>query len=79
MLSEEFMNGLTAGLVFASDIFEQHCKALYHRRILRKCDVEFVCDVLEACLRHREKLAEVGPKGMRLVIKSDGSIDLKEK
>ncbi len=73
------MRGMTAGMVFVSDVLEQHSAALARRKILGKNDIKFVLAVIEACLRRRETLAQVGPKKMNLFVRTDGRVDLKEK
>ena len=78
MKSPEFMAGLTAGLVWMSDIFETHSDAFYRRGLLRRKDTKLVVDIINAAIRRRETLADVGPKKMNLFVRPDRSVELKE-
>ena len=42
------MRGMTAGMVFVSDVLEQHSAALARRKILGKNDIKFVLAVKPA-------------------------------
>ena len=78
MRSPEFINGMTAGMVWISDIFELHTDAFVKKGLLRKKDVKLVLNVIDAAIRRRETLADVGPRNMNLFIGKD-SASLKEK
>lgn len=77
--SDEYMQGFTDGLIFLSDIFESHSDAFLRKRLLRKKDTRLVVGIIDAAIRRRETLADVGPKKMNLFIRPDRSADLKEK
>ena len=77
--SNEDMQGFTDALIFLSDIFESHSDAFLRKRLLRKKDTRLVVGIIDAAIRRRETLADVGPKKMNLFIRPDRSADLKEK
>lgn len=79
MKDESYMRGFTDALVFLSDIFESHSDAFLRKRLLRKKDTRLVVSIIDAAIRRRETLADVGPKKMNLFIRPDRSADLKEK
>ena len=79
MKSNEYMQGFTDALIFLSDIFESHSDAFLRKRLLRKKDTRLVVGIIDAAIRRRETLADVGPKKMNLFIRPDRSADLKEK
>ena len=78
MRSPEFIEGMTAGMVWISDIFELHEDAFVKKGLLRKKDVRLVLNIIDAAIRRRETLADVGPKNMNLFI-GRSSASLKEK
>ena len=77
--SQDYLDGFTQAMVFLSDIFESHSDAFMKKGILRKKDVRLVVSVIDACIRRREVLADIGPRNMNLFIRKDGRVDLKEK
>ena len=79
MKSDEYMRGFTTALVFLSDVFESHSDAFMRKCLLRKKDTKFVVNVIDAAIRRRETLADVGPKQMNIFVRPDRSVDLKEK
>ena len=79
MRSPDFINGMTAGMVWISDIFELHTDAFVKKGLLRRKDVKLVLNIIDAAIRRRETLADVGPKGMNLFIGKNRSASLKEK
>ena len=79
MRSQEFINGMTAGMVWISDIFELHTEAFVKKKILRRKDVKLILNIIDAAIRRRETLADVGPRGMNLFIGANQSASLKEK
>lgn len=79
MKSQDYINGFTDALVFVSDMFESHSTSFMNRGLLRKKDTKFIVSVIDACIRRREVLMDVGPKKMNLFVRSDRTADLKEK
>ena len=79
MKSVDYMQGFTEALVFVSDIFELHSDAFLKKGFLRKKDTKLVVNICNACIKRRETLADVGPKGMNLFVGRDRSASLKEK
>lgn len=79
MKSPEYMQGFTDALVFVSDIFEKHSNAFLKKKLLRKKDTKFVVNIIDACIRRRETLADVGSLKMNLFVSPDRSVSLKEK
>lgn len=78
MRSPDFIEGMTAGMVWISDIFELHTDAFVKKGLLRKKDVKLVLNIIDAAIRRRETLADVGPRNMNLFI-GKNSASLKEK
>lgn len=76
--SKEWQNGYVAGLCFISDIFESRSNALFKRGLRRK-DVWMIVAIIDAAIRARNRLAEVGPRNMDLVLKKDGSAEFIER
>ena len=79
MKSNDYIAGFTTALVFISDIFESHSDAFLRRGLLRKKDTKLVVSIIDAAIRRREVLMDVGPKKMNLFIRPDRSADMKEK
>ena len=79
MKSHDFTDGFTAALVYVSDLFESHADALIEKKLMRKRQIKLVVSIIDACIRRRETLADVGPKKMNLFVRPDGRADLKEK
>ncbi len=77
--SREFTEGMTASLVWVSDIIEKHQNALVSKGYLRKKDIRFFLNLIDACIRRRELLSEVGPDGVDLYISQKRTVSLKEK
>jgi len=65
-------------MVWISDIFELHQDAFVKKGLLRKKDVKLVINIIDAAIRRRETLADVGPRNMNLFI-GKNSASLKEK
>ena len=78
MKSPEYMQGFTDALVFVSDIFELHSDAFFKKGLLRKKDTKLVVNIINACIRRRETLADVGPRKMNLFVAPSRSASLKE-
>lgn len=79
MKTQEWMDGFTAACCYLSDIFETHSDAFAKKKILKKQNTAFVLNVIDAAIRRRETLADVGPRKMNLFISSKGVVSLKEK
>ena len=79
MRSQDFIEGMTAGMVWVSDIFELHQKAFVKNGLLRQKDVKLILNIIDACIRRRETLADVGPKGVNLFVGRDRSASIKER
>lgn len=79
MKSREFIAGFTTALVFVSDIFEKHSDAFMKKRMLKKKQTKLVVNIIDACIRRRETLIDVGPKKVDLFIRPDWTASLKEK
>lgn len=77
--SREFTDGMTASLVWISDIIEKHQKALVKKGYLRQIDIKFFLNLVDACIRRRELLSEVGADGVNLFIGKNRTVSLKEK
>ena len=77
--SLEYMRGFNDACVFAMDLFESRRKSIVGRGWLRKKDIELIIAILDAMFRARYRIAEVGPRGMDLVVHRDGSFEFKER
>lgn len=73
------MQGFTDALCYVSDVFETHSNAFLKRRLLRKKDTRLIVNIIDACIRRRETLADIGPRKMNLYIGADRLAALKEK
>ena len=71
--SADYRRGFQDALILAMDIFESRTQAIYDRKWLRKKDITLVVAILDAAFRSRDKFAELGPRGMNLVLCRDGS------
>ena len=76
--SPDYINGFTAALVFVSDLFEKRGNAFFRKGLLRRKDVKLICSILDACIRRREVLMDVGADKVNLFIRKDGHADIKE-
>lgn len=77
--SPEWLAGYTTAMVFLSDVFESHSKAFVRKQLLREKDVKLIVSIIDACIRRRETLADIGPKKMNLYVRPDRTVELKEK
>lgn len=78
-MSKDWQDGYATAFVYLSDIFESRTNAFYTRNLLRKKDIRFVIAVIDACLKARDRLAEVGPRNMDLVVYKSGKVEFVEK
>lgn len=77
--SPDYKKGFQDAWIFAMDIFETRGNAIYARKWLRRKDIKLVAAILDAGFRARDKLTELGPRGMDLIRCSDGSFEFREK
>ena len=77
--SQDWYSGFTTAMVFLSEIFESHSNGLTQKYHMRQKDLRLGVNIIDACIRRREVLAEVGPKNMNLFVSKKGSVSLKEK
>lgn len=78
MATKDWQDGYVAGLCFISDIFESRSNALFKRGLRRK-DVRMIVEIIDAAIRARNRLAEIGPRNMNLVLYKDGHAEFIEK
>lgn len=76
--SKDWQDGYAAAMVFLYDIFESRSNALYNRGLRRK-DIRLILATIDAAIRARDRLSEVGPRNMDLVLKKDGSAEFVER
>lgn len=76
--SKEYAAGFAAAIVLMYDIIESRSNALYKRGIRRK-DIRMILAILDAMLRHRDKLCTVGPRNMNLVLYKSGRVEFEER
>ncbi len=79
MMTEEYLRGATDTLCYLSDIFERHSSAFVKRKLLRKKDVKLVVGIIDAFIRRREVILDVGPKRVNLFVRPDRTAEFKEK
>lgn len=77
--SEEWCAGYTTALCYIADVFESRANAFYVRNLLRKKDTRLVVNIIDAVFRARDKLAEVGPRGMDLILHKDRTAEFVER
>ena len=76
--SKDWQDGYAAAMVFLYDIFDSRSNALY-RRGLRRKDIRMILAVIDAAVRARGRLAEIGPRNMDLVLRGNGTAEFVEK
>lgn len=76
--SKDWQDGYAAAMVFLYDIFDSRSNALYNRGLRRK-DIRLILATIDAAIRARNRLSEVGPRNMDLVLKKDGSAEFVER
>lgn len=76
--SKDWQDGYAAAMVFLYDIFESRSNALYARGIRRK-SIRLILAVIDAAVRARNRLAEIGPRNMDLVIHKNGTAEFIER
>ena len=79
MKSQQYMQGFTDALVFVSDIFEKHSDAFLKKHLFQRRQTKLIVSIIDACIRRRETLMDVGPDKMNLFVRSDWTASLKEK
>ena len=76
--SKEWSDGYVTAMVFLYDIFQSRSNALHSRGIRRK-DIKMILAVIDAAICSRNRLAEVGPRNMDLILRGDGTAKLVER
>ena len=76
--SRDWQDGYAAAMVFLYDIFDSRSNALYNRGLRRK-DIRLILATIDAAIRARDRLSEVGPRNMDLVLKKSGSAEFVER
>lgn len=76
--NKDWQDGYAAAMVFLYDIFKSRSNALYARGVRRK-DLRMILAVIDAAIFARNRLAEVGPRNMDLVLHSDGTAEFIER
>lgn len=77
--NEDYLRGFQDAWIFAMDIFESRGNAIYSRKWLRRKDIRLISAILDAGFRARDKLIRFGPRGLDLILCSDGSFEFREK
>lgn len=77
--SKEWSEGYTTALCYIADVFESRANAFYVRKLLRKKDTQLVVNIIDAVFRARDKLAEVGPRNMDLILHKDRTAEFVER
>lgn len=76
--NKEYDAGFAAAIVLMYDIVKSRSDALYKRGISRK-NIRMILEILDAMLRHRNKLCTVGPRNMNLVLYKSGRVEFEER
>ena len=76
--SEDYAAGIAAAIVLMYDIIESRSDALYKRGLRRK-DIRMILAILDAMLRHRNKLCTIGPRNLDLVMYKSGRVEFEER
>ena len=76
--SDDYAAGFAAAIVLMYDVIESRSDALYRRGFRRK-DISLILAILDAMLRHRNKLCTVGPRNMNLVLYKSGRVEFEER
>ena len=76
--SEDYAAGFAAAIVLMYDIIESRSDALYKRGLRRK-DIRMILSILDAMLRHRNKLCTIGPRNLDLVMYKSGRFEFEER
>ena len=76
--NESWSEGYVTAMVFLYDIFKTRSNALYNRGLRRK-DIKMILAVIDAAICSRNRLAEVGPRNMNLILRGDGTAKFVEK
>jgi len=76
--SEDYSDGFAAAIVLMYDIIESRSDALYKRGLRRK-DIRMILAILDAMLRHRNKLCTIGPRNLDLVMYKSGRFEFEER
>ena len=77
--SKDWNEGYTTAMCFLSDIFESRSNAFYSRGLLRRKDVKMVVSIIDASIRARQRLAEIGPRNMDLILHKNGYAEFVER
>ena len=76
--SDDYSAGFAAAIVLMYDIIESRSDALYKRGLRRK-DIRMILAILDAMLRHRNKLCTIGPRNLDLVMYRSGRVEFEER
>ena len=76
--SDDYAAGFAAAIVLMYDIIESRSEALYKRGLRRK-DIRMILAILDAMLRHRNKLCTIGPRNLDLVMYKSGRVEFEER
>ena len=76
--SNQWQEGYTTAMVYLYDIFKTRSNALYNRGLRRK-DIKMILAVIDAAICSRNRLAEVGPRNMDLILRGDGTAKFVER
>ena len=77
--SQQFIEGFTTALIWLEEVFQTRGNAIYSRKWLRRKDIRLVIGIIDAMFRARKKMMTLGPRGMDLILRPDGSFVFREK
>lgn len=76
MKSDEYMRGFAEALVLVSELFETHRETFSRHRALSRGGSRFVIAVLDACIKSRYALSEIGSRRMNVFLYKDRHVEL---
>lgn len=79
MKSSDYKRGFQDALIFAIEIFETRKDTMFSRKWFRRKDIKRIISILDAAFYAREKLINLGPRGMDLILRPDGSFEFRER
>lgn len=77
--SKDYADGYLMALLDMSTILETRTSAISCRTGMRIKDIKLIINIIDAIIRRRETVMDVGIKKMNMFIRKDKTVDLKEK
>lgn len=77
--SKDWYDGYTTAMVWLYDLFDSHSSALVNKGYLHAKDLKLVLNAIDAFIKRRELISDVGPRGVNMFVGKGRSVMLKEK